>query len=128
MTDRLTGWGFPFRIVREKPSGLGRVGRASQTDKIAQNLRHLLGTRVGERTMLRGYGGGVQAFLQEPNSETTRALFKHDVEQALALFMPEARLTAPLTLRADDDGIKIVIQYVASPQQVVQRLELTFPG
>jgi phage baseplate assembly protein W len=78
--------------------------------------------------MLRGYGGGVQAFLQEPNSETTRALFKHDVEQALALFMPEARLTAPLTLRADDDGIKIVIQYVASPQQVVQRLELTFPG
>jgi phage baseplate assembly protein W len=128
MSDTLTGWSFPFRIVREKPSGLGGVGRASETDKIAQNLRHLLGTRVGERTMLRSYGGGVQALLQEPNNETTRALFKHDVEQALAVFMPDARLTAPLTLRADQDSIEIVIEYVASPAQVVQRLQLTFPS
>jgi phage baseplate assembly protein W len=128
MNDVISGFAFPFRIVRERPSGLGGVDRASGAEKTVQNLRHLLGTRLGERTMLRGFGGGADQLLQEPNNETTRTLFKHDIEQALAVFMPEARLTAPPIVRLEQDGIRITIEYVASPDQTVQRLALTFPG
>lgn len=126
MSSDLMGFGFPFRIVRQQPSGLGGIGRVSGTDKIEQDLQQLLGTRLGERTMLRGYGGGAQALLQEPNSGTVRALFKHDVERALALFLPDARLTAPIGIVADQETIRVSIQYVAAPDQVVQRLTLTF--
>ena len=103
-----------------------RRERPGQRPGPVARRRAEVGTRLGERTMLRGYGGGAQALLQEPNSGTVRALFKHDVERALALFLPDARLTAPIGIVADQDTIRVSIQYVAAPDQVVQRLALTF--
>src|SRR5947199_7502626 len=58
MNDRLVGFAFPFRI------GGGGISRASSFEKLEQNVRHLLSTRLSERVMLRTYGGGVHQRLQ----------------------------------------------------------------
>jgi phage baseplate assembly protein W len=64
VTPALAGLGFPFRIRA------GGVVRAAGFDKLDQDVRHLLGTRVGERVLRRGYGGGVHHRVQEPNDAT----------------------------------------------------------
>lgn len=121
MTAPLLGFAFPFKIVG------GGVGRARDFEKIEQNVRHILSTRLGERPMLRTYGGGVHHRLQAPNDGTLRALVRHEIEQALRVHLPEARLTAPLRLASHEEELTIVIEYAADPRDVVRRLELRVP-
>ncbi len=117
----LLGFAFPFRITG------GGISRAQDFGKIEQNVRHLLSTRLGERVMLRTYGGGVHHRLQSPNDATLRALIKHEIEQSLRLYMPEVQLTAPIQLSSDEEELTIIVEYVADPQDVVRRLELQIP-
>jgi phage baseplate assembly protein W len=121
MSERLVGFGFPFRITN------GGINRARDFEKIAQNLRHLLSTRLGERIMLRNYGGGVHHRLQQPNDATFRALIKHEIEQGLRVYMPDVRLTAPIQVNATESSVTIVIEYTANPRDVVRRVELEIP-
>jgi phage baseplate assembly protein W len=101
----LVGFAFPFAIEG------GGVARAQGMDKVAQNVRHLLGTRLGERVMLRDYGGGLH---HQP----------HDIEQALRLYLPEVRITSPLTVQATDSEVMISFDYVAHPDETIRRLAL----
>jgi hypothetical protein len=117
MDERLTGFAFPFRFD-------GGVRRARDFEKIEQNVRHLLSTRLGERAMLRTYGGGVHQRVQAPNDATLRALIRHELEQALRLFLPEVQLTSPLSLVSKEEVLTIVIEYRANPRDVVRRLRL----
>lgn len=120
MSRSLVGLAFPFRIA-------GGARRARDMEKIEQNVRHILSTRLGERVMLRDYGGGVHHRLQSPNDSTLRALVKHEIEQALRLYMPEVRLTAPLKLTSQESELTVVVEYTADPTDVVRRLELKIP-
>jgi len=121
MNESLIGFAFPFRIVN------GGVRRTEGFEKIEQNVRHLLSTRLGERVMGRGYGGGVHHRLQEPNDATLRTLIKHELEQALRLYMPEARLITPIQVTSQGEELTITIEYRAEPRDVVRRLELEIP-
>ncbi len=114
----LMGFSFPFRIVN------GGVSRSRDFEKLKQNVRHLLSTRLGERTMLRQYGGGVHHRLQSPNDSTLQTLIRHEIEQALRKYMPEVQLTAPLRLTANASELTIVVEYQASPQDTIRQLEL----
>jgi phage baseplate assembly protein W len=120
MDRPLRGFAFPFRIA-------GGVQRATGFEKIEHNVRHLLSTRLGERVLLRTYGGGVHHRLQSPNDGTLRALIKHEIEQAFRLYMPEVQLTAPIRLEAVEAELTIIIEYKADPQEVVRRLQLQIP-
>jgi phage baseplate assembly protein W len=130
----LEGFAFPFRIEppRRDPPGTGhRVGgsvvRARGPEKVAADLRHLLSVRLGERLMLRTYGGGVHHRLQGPNDATLRTLIKHEMEQALRAFFPEVRLQGPLVLSSRGSELRIELEYRASADDVVRRLEIELP-
>lgn len=114
----LTGFAFPFAIER------GGIARAQGIDKVTQNVRHLLSTRLGERTMLRTYGGGLHHQRQEPNNATLRAIITHDIEQALRLYMPEVRITSPIAVYAAGSLLTVSFDYLANPEDTVRRLEL----
>jgi phage baseplate assembly protein W len=118
VTDRLMGLHFPFRIAG------GGVLRSEDFDKIEANLRHLLASRPGERPMLRTYGAGVHHRLQEPNAAPLRALLRREIEQSLRTYMPEVRLTAPVSLSADEERLTVTIEYAVHPRDVVRRLDL----
>lgn len=120
MDEQLTGVAFPFRVF-------GGVARSSGLAKIEENVRHLLSTRLGERSMLRDYGGSLHRRVQSPNDATLLALIRHEVEQSLRAYMPEVQLTAPLRLRASEAELTVVVEYRAGPQEVVRRSQLQIP-
>lgn len=121
MTDELRGVGFPFRIRN------GRVRQSAGFEKVVENVRHLLGTRLGERVMLRTFGGGVHHQVQEPNSSTLRALVRREIEIALRTYMPEVRLTSPIRVSGRESEMRISVEYKANPGDVVRRLEIELP-
>src|SRR2546427_5776267 len=82
MGETLAGIAFPFRV-------LGAVQVNRDAAKIADDVRHLLSTRLGERVMLRSYGGGAHHRLPEANDSTIRALIKHEIQEGLRAFMPD---------------------------------------
>jgi hypothetical protein len=112
---------MPFRI-----SG-GRVGQSTGPQKVADNLRHLLSTRLGERLLRRGYGGGVQHRLQEPNDHALRTLIRHEIEQALRNHLPLARLTSPVRLVHNEAELVVTFDYAIDSSTLAHRLELRLP-
>ena len=117
----LTGLAFPFRIDG------GGVAQSSGAQKVEEDLIHLLSVRLGERAMLRSYGGSVHGRRQHPNSPALAALVRHEVEVALRTHMPDLRLTAPLTVVADEERLTVQIQYAAAPDDVLRRIEVQLP-
>lgn len=118
MTSQLMGFAFPFRIEN------GSVARSSGVKKVEEDVRHLLSTRLGERLMLRGYGGGVHHRLQDPNAGTLRALVKREIEDALLAYLPEVRLVAPIRVSSVEQELRITLEYLVEPRDVVRQLEL----
>jgi phage baseplate assembly protein W len=119
--ETLRGLSFPFRIEG------GGVASSSDDRKIAEDVAHLISVRLGERTMLREYGGGAQARREQPNSPALAALVRHELELALRTFMPDLRLTAPLAVVASEGRMTVSIEYVAAPGDVIRRLEVQLP-
>lgn len=119
--EALTGLAFPFRIER------GGVAQSSGLDKVEEDVVHLLSVRLGERTMLRDYGGGVYRRREQPNSPALAALVRHEIELALRAFMPDLRLVAPLSVVASESQLTVRLEYAAAPGDVLRRLEVTLP-
>lgn len=117
----LTGMSFPFRIDQ------GGVMKSSGADKVDQNIIHLLSVRLGERTMLRTYGGGVHGRREQPNSSVLAALVRHEIETALRTQIPDLRLTAPLNVIAREERLVVQIEYAAAPGDILRRLEVQLP-
>lgn len=115
----LRGLAMPFRISN------GGVQQSSGARKVSDDLRHLLSTRLGERLLRRGYGGGVQHRLQEPNDHTARTLIRHEIEQALRNHLPQARLIGPIRLTHDEADLRVTFDYVLDPGEPAQQLALT---
>lgn len=117
----LRGLSFPFRIDG------GRVAETDGFRKIEEDVRHLLSVRVGERIMLRAYGGGAHAHRQHPDDRALAALVRHEIEAAFQTYMPDLRLTAPIAVSADESVLTVVIEYLAAPGDVLRRVEVQFP-
>jgi hypothetical protein len=118
MTAPRAGVAFPFRL------SAGRLEGTAGAAKLAEDLRHLLATRTGERPMLRSYGGALHHYRQAPNDATLRALFRHEVEQAIRVFMPEIRLVAPVGVAGREDLVRVTIHYAVEGDPVPRQLEL----
>jgi len=118
MIPPLKGFGLPFRILG------GGVTQASGNRKVEQNLEHLIATRVGERAMLRTYGGGVHSHVQDDNDAALLALIRHEIETAIRVFLPDARLTAPLAVTSNEGEVRVTITYRGDPSDIVRRLEV----
>ena len=114
----LSGFAFPFQISN------GSVARAVDDEKVRQNLRHLLSTRLAERTMRRNYGGAVHHRLQATNDSTLKAVVRHQIEQALKTYFPEVRLTSPPYVEAREHELHVTIEYAADPNDITDRVEL----
>ncbi len=115
----ILGAAFPFRIAN------GGVARASGAEKLAQNLRHLLLTRIGERAMRRLYGGGVQSAVHEPNDAALVGLVRHELTRAVAAFAPEIEIVSEIDVAARNERLEIAFAYRAAPAGGTERLELS---
>lgn len=115
---QLRGMSMPFRVVD------GRIEQSAGADKVADDLRHLLSTRLGERLLRRSYGGGVQHRLQQPNDHTLSTLIRHEIAQALRLHLPQARLTSPIRLTHQGSELTVTFDYAIDSSELPQRVTL----
>ena len=115
MNSSLKGFAFPFHI----DSRSGGVAVAEGPDKLQDNLKHLLLTRIGERLMLRQYGGGVSQLLYENINDALIALARRQVMKAILQYEPRI-LPQEITVIPREGELFLRITYVYAEQLGIQ--------
>ena len=111
VADQWLGKGMRFPIRPDPVSG--RLLPSTGMELVRQSIEQILDTEPGERIMLPDFGCGLQRYLMEPNTLTTRSAMQHDIEDALARWEPRIRLTdVAVTAREDPSLVWIEISYV----------------
>jgi phage baseplate assembly protein W len=103
---RILGCGWSMPVV---PDAAHALGYADGPEKVAQSIRIILDTDPGERIMRPSFGCGLRRYLMQPNTSATRALIRHDVDQALANF--ELRISVnSISVDPGDDPSLVLIR------------------
>lgn len=118
MTESLFGISIPFRIDG------GGVRTSAGRDKLGQNVKHLLTTRIGERLMRRDYGGGVHGARDELNTRELVGFVRHELESALQRWLPEIRVEGGIDVRAADNKLLVTLRYRPVAQARLQVLSV----
>lgn len=84
--DGMRGFSFPLRI----DSRSGGVSVTEGSDKLKENLKHQLLTRIGERLMLHQYGGGVTQLLHENVNDGLVGVARLQIRKAILRYEPRA--------------------------------------
>lgn len=118
MNPPIQGLAFPFRIEAN-----GRVATATGDDKLRENLKHLLLTRIGERPMLREYGGGVTQLLHENLNDGIVAVAQHQISKAILRYEPRV-LPQEVTVIPQDGELYLRVRYIRVEQPGLQTMVL----
>lgn len=81
--------GWPLLPV---PDEHGQLSYPSLEESVRQSIRIILSTRPGEQLMRSQFGAGLEGFLHEPNTLTTRRRIRDAVEAALTRWEPRINL------------------------------------
>lgn len=77
------GWAFPLRLAADRS-----FATAAHEEDVRESIQIILGTRRNERLMRPDFGAGLEDFVFEPISTTTREALRRRVEEALIDFEP----------------------------------------
>jgi phage baseplate assembly protein W len=108
MIDDIKGMGFPFGV----DEATGGIAWARGAEKIRQNVRIILGTRYGERPMLREFGTKLASLVHDPNDDVLADLLKNQVQENLLRFEPRILVTDVQVEQDPDEGeVQLRLQY-----------------
>lgn len=119
MTVPITGAAFPFQIDPHS----GRVAIKAGSEKLKDNLRHLLLTRVGERLMIREYGSGATQLLHENIDDSLVSLARHQLTKSILRFEPRVLLQNVAVISQNGD-LYLHITYIEANNPAAQALIL----
>jgi phage baseplate assembly protein W len=111
------GPSIPFRIDQQTGSAAWSEG----TDKIRQDVMLLLGTRQGERPLLREYGSNVTALVHEPDDDVTADLLRRQAHEAVVRWEPRIVVTRALVDHSGDE-VRLLLNYVHADAPVSGQL------
>jgi len=116
------GISFPPRVGAD-----GRVVWSEGETNIRESIRVILLTELGERLHLPEFGGGLNRFLFEPNTATTRQLIRDRITNALAEWEPRIVVqSVEVEPDAQDQQSAIAtINYQLVATQISERVSLT---
>jgi phage baseplate assembly protein W len=115
--QQVRGVSFPFRVDPRT----GGIAVSAGADKLRENVTHLLLTRIGERVMLREYGGGVTQLLQENINEGVIAIAQHQIAKAILRFEPRI-LPQQISVAEGDQGqLLLRVVFLDAEQQGLQQ-------
>jgi hypothetical protein len=113
--DDVRGVAFPFRVDPET----GGIAMAIGDDKIRENVRLILGTRLEERPMLRQFGTRLRSLVHDPNDDVLADLAEKQARESLLRWEPRIVVTDSQIERDPDDGLlQIRLSYVHMNEQV----------
>jgi hypothetical protein len=98
---------FPFRIAQD-----GRTAQvATWEEHVRDELMQLILTNLGERAFLPELGGGVRRLVFENAGETTAAMTKAMLSQALSKWLGQRLTVENLDVAAQNETITVDLQY-----------------
>jgi uncharacterized protein len=104
-----TGWSFPPEFIQ----GTGEVLMTEDEEDVANSLRILFGTALGERFLKPDYGLDIHEMLFEPISTTMKTYLEDRIK--MTVLIHEARinlLSLEIDTSAQNEGrISIVVEY-----------------
>ena len=109
------------------PDAQGHIHYPSVADSVRQSIEVILRTRPGEQLMRPSFGGGLESFLQQPNTLVTRRRIQSAITDALTLWEPRILLqqVAIDTLPDAPTHLRIEISYQLKRTGLAQQLGLT---
>ena len=116
------GISFPPRVGAD-----GRVAWSEGETNIRESIKVILLTELGERLHLPEFGGGLNRFLFEPNTATTRQLIRDRITKALARWEPRIAVqSVEVEPDAEDARAAVAtINYRLVATQAGERVSLT---
>jgi phage baseplate assembly protein W len=90
-------------------------------DKIRDDLRILLLTRLGERPMLRDFGTRVHTLVHEPDDDVTADLLRRQAHEAVVRWERRVVVTRA-RLSRDDGDLRLVLNYVHTDKPVAAEM------
>lgn len=113
MIDDIQGMAFPFAIDERT----GGIAWATGAEKIRQNVRAILGTRYGERPMLREFGTKLASLVHDPNDDVLADLLKNQIQDNLLRFEPRIVVTDVLIEQDPEAGeVQLRLKYMFTTQ------------
>lgn len=119
MIDQVRGFAFPFRIDPRT----GGVAASEGSEKIRENVRVILGTRHGERPMLREFGTRLHALAHDPNDDVLADLLQGQVREGLLRWEPRIVITA-VQVEQGEDEVRLRLQYTHASEPVTGELSI----
>ncbi len=110
------GFRFPFRIGSD-----GSVAWSEGAEKIRQNVLLVLGTRQGERAMLRQFGTKIASLVHDPNDDVLADLIRNQARDALLAWEPRILITHAST-QQNEGELQLTLTYVVIPEARSERL------
>ena len=115
---------FPFRITPE-----GRTATVqSLEDHVYGEVLQLLLTNPGERPFLPDFGGGVRRLVFEGGGQSTEALAKAMISQAISRWLDQRVILQELTVATSDTALIVDLVYRVAGSQDPRRLRFERKG
>jgi uncharacterized protein len=114
---KIRGLEIPFRIDPHS----GGLSETAGPEKIRQNIRMILGTRIGERPMLSQFGSRLHSLVHEPNDVVLETALLRQLHEALAAWEPRVVITHVTVLRKEGE-VALQLDYVLSEENITDTL------
>jgi phage baseplate assembly protein W len=95
LSDDVRGAAIPFRLDN------GSIAWESGIEKLRQNLRMLLATRIRERPMQRDFGTKIPSLVHEPDDDALGALIESQAREAMLRWEPRLIVVSTAVERKD---------------------------
>jgi uncharacterized protein len=109
------------------PDSEGRLSYPSLEESVRQSIKIILQTRPGERLMRPGYGGGLDRYLHEPNTLTTRRQIRDLITSSLERWEPRILIDRVDVWEVEErpDTVRIEIVYRLRRNNKMQQTGIT---
>lgn len=109
------------------PDSEGRLSYPTLEESVRQSIKIILQTRPGERLMRPGYGAGLERYLHEPNTLTTRRQIRDLITSSLERWEPRILLDRVdvWEVEARPDTVRIEIVYRLRRNNRAQQMGIT---
>ena len=113
--DDVRGPAFPFRI----DPATGRIAMTEGEAKIRDNVKLIIGTRLGERPMLRSFGSRIPGLVHNPDDEVLVDIAAKQAAEALLQWEPRIVVTGSVVEPSRQPGeVRLRLDYVHTNAQV----------
>jgi phage baseplate assembly protein W len=109
------------------PDSKGRLRYPGLEESVRQSIRIILQTRPGERLMRPHFGGGLENYLHQPNTLTTRRKIRSLITESLERWEPRILLDRVDVWEIEErpDSLRVEIVYRLRRTSQTQQMGIT---